>query len=119
MSAVIFLVGVLLGGALGWYSALIRARRAADAMMVASMARLGVSPQALTRAIRAPEVDHHAQRVARKRGTAAFADIMLEGEEVTLVSADERFLTRLGQALWQHRDAIQQTMREKLVDARR
>jgi hypothetical protein len=117
MSAWLWSAAVVLGVfALGWYvgMAMCRAysRRQIDALLVRRLAELGVAPEAITRAMRAGQVDAAALRYSRRRGRAAYADMFLFGEEVTLVSVDRAYLDRVVAALKHCRPQIERRMRE-------
>lgn len=117
MSAWLWSVAVVLGVfALGWYvgMAMCRAysRRQLDALLLQRMAELGVAPEAITRALRAGQVDAAALRFSRRRGRAAYADMFIFGEEVTLVAVDKAYLDRVVEAVHAYRPQIERRMRE-------
>lgn len=117
MSAWLWSVAVVLGVfALGWYvgMAMCRAysRRQLDALLLQRMAEIGVAPEAITRALRAGQVDAAALRFSRRRGRAAYADMFIFGEEVTLVAVDKAYLDRVVEAVHAYRPQIERRMRE-------
>lgn len=104
-------LGVVLGTWLGYRIGLWWTKRSLERIIHQTMARQGLKldPE-LTALLRRPTVDGVARKILRKRGLCAYADVMLQGEAITLVCHDKALLQRAASAITEMKPELQARM---------